>query len=107
MMIMIHNGKKRGEYMSLVPSTYHLQNYYKILKTLLILDLIILGVEMKEEGYLKKFTPGNFNFTFIVSSGKFSEADMNLAKHLIYNNKARLYYTRGCIFFTIVSKIFK
>ena len=40
---------------------------------------------MKEDGYLKKYTPGNFEFTFLLSSGKFNEADMNLVKHLIFN----------------------
>ena len=45
------------------------------------------GLEVTEAGYLAKFGPGHFNFTFMLGEKGFNEVDMNLLKHLLFNKK--------------------
>ena len=45
------------------------------------------GLETKEAGYLAKYGPGHFNFTFILCKGGFHELDLNILKHLIHNGR--------------------
>ena len=45
------------------------------------------GLRIKEAGYLTKYGPGHFNYTFILCKGGFQELDLNILKHLIHNGR--------------------
>ena len=45
------------------------------------------GFKIKEDGYLKKYGPGHFSYTFILCADRFQELDLNLLQHLIFNNR--------------------
>ena len=54
------------------------------------------GLEINEAGYLARFGPGHFNFTFMLGDRGFNEVDMALLKHLLFNNKPLAFIRTQC-----------
>ena len=54
------------------------------------------GLEITEAGYLAKFGPGHFNFTFMLGEKGFNEVDMSLLKHLLFNHKPLAFVRTMC-----------
>ena len=54
------------------------------------------GLEINEAGYLAKFGPGHFNFTFLLADNGFNELELNILKHLQHNNKPLAFIRTKC-----------
>ena len=54
------------------------------------------GLKTTEAGYLAKYGPGHFDFTFLLAEKGFNELEMKLLQHLIHNKKRVAFVRTKC-----------